>query len=164
MNEKLRPLDKNSGKNFILLISIITFFVFVISFTAFYTKENFSSVCGCKLPIWVIIISISSFGMFAGSLIYYLLNKNLFEEKKDIKNSISKILNFLGEDEKKVLEFIINNFGEVHQSKISKELKINKVRLSRTINRLEKKQIIKKEKKGMTNLIILERGLKEIFE
>jgi len=147
----------------LLVIILITLFVFVISFTAFYTKENFSSVCGCKLPIWVIIISIASFGMFTGSVIYYLLSKSISQEKKSIKKSILKVLNFLENNEEKVLEFIINNSGETYQSKISKELNIDKVKLSRIINQLEKKGIIKKEKRGMTNLLILDEDLKHLF-
>ena len=157
-------MDSKSNKLTLLPVFVLlTLFVFIISFTAFYTKENFSSVCGCKLPIWVIIISIASFGMFTGSLIYYFLNKNILKDKLNVQKSIYSVLNFLEGDQKKILEFLINNSGKAYQSKISKELKIDKVRISRTINQLEKKQIIKKEKQGMTNIIFLEENIRQFF-
>ena len=146
-----------------LVIALITLFVFILSFTAFYTKENFYSVCGCSLPIWAIIISIASFGLFVGLLIYYLLNKSFLRERKVAKKSLHKILTLFEDDEKRVLEFIINNSGKIYQSKISKELNLDKVRLSRIINHFEKKSILKKEKQGMTNLITLQDDFKEIF-
>jgi uncharacterized membrane protein len=159
INMKLKNLNP-----ILIVIILITLFVFIISFTAFYTKENFSSMCGCKLPIWVIIISISSFGMFTGSLIYYFLSFNIIKEKQNAKISINKILNFLEENEKEILKLIIKNKGKITQSSITKELKLDKVKVSRIINTLEKKEIIKREKQGMTNLVKLNEQLKEIFE
>lgn len=146
-----------------LVISIITLFVFIISFTAFYSKENFSAVCGCKLPIWVIIISIASFGMFVGSLIYYLLNNENIKEKKDIRKSIDKLLNMINLEYREVLKFISKNSGRVYQSQIAKELNLNKVKSSRILNELEKKGLIKKEKKGMTNLVKIDEDITELF-
>ncbi len=156
-NEKptLRPL--------ILIFVIITFFIFVISFTTFYTTENFSSVCGCKLPIWVIIVSISSLGLFVGSLTYYLLSKNYMSEKKRIEKDFLKILNILDENDKKVIEALIEKKGEASQSYLGKALGLNKVKISRIISKMENKGIIKKEKKGMTNKVILNEELKEIL-
>jgi len=156
-NEKptLRPL--------ILIFVIITFFIFVISFTTFYTTENFSSVCGCKLPIWVIIVSISSLGLFVGSLTYYLLSKNYMSEKKRIEKDFLKILNILDENDKKVIEALIEKKGEASQSYLGKALGLNKVKISRIIAKMENKGIIKKEKIGMTNKVILNEELKEIL-
>jgi hypothetical protein len=147
----------------LLALVILTLFVFVISFTAFYTKENFSAACGCKVPIWIIVITMASFGMLVGSLVYFLLNKNEINEKKIFKSAIIKTLNFLDEDERRVFEKIVENRGQIYQSKISSDLKINKVKTFRILNQLEKKKIIRKEKSGMTNLIFLEDDLLKIF-
>lgn len=160
-NIKMRLKNLNP---LLIVIILITLFVFIISFTAFYTKENFSSACGCKLPIWVIIISISSFGMFTGSLIYYFLSFNLIKEKQNTKISINKILNFLEENEKRILKLIFKNNGKITQSSITKELNLDKVKVSRIINTLEKKEILKRKKQGMTNLIEINNELKEILK
>ena len=147
----------------IVVLILITLFVFIISFSVFYISENFSSVCGCTLPIWVILISISSFGLFTGSFIYYFMNRDSLKKNKVVKKSFNKFFNFLEKDERKILEFVLKNSNEVHQSVISKELNLDKVRVSRVINTLESKGIIIKKKKGMTNLIILHEDFYDIF-
>ncbi len=163
----MKRKKKETINPIILAISVITLFVFIISFAVFYAKETFSPVCGCTLPIWVILISIASFGMFTGSLVYYLLNKNVLDLLIDVNKTekpINKLLNFLEGDEKNILEFIINNSGEVNQSRISKELDTDRVKTSRVISKLEKKGIVKKEEKGMTNRITLDGDLKKFFK
>jgi hypothetical protein len=155
-DKKIKPL--------ILIFIILTFFIFVISFIVFYTTENFSTSCGCILPPWVIIVSTSSLGLFVGLITYYILSINFIKEKKTIEQNLNKFLDILEEADKKILQEIIKNKGEINQSSLSKKIGIGKVRLSRVLSRLENKKIIKKEKNGMTNRIILAEGLKELFE
>lgn len=147
-----------------LIIILITFFVFITSFTVFYTEENFSSACGCKLPIWVIIISISSFGLFIGSLIYYLLNRDIHYERKNTKNIQEALFSLLEDEEKDIMKLIIKNSGKIYQSKIAKELNLDKVKVSRIISSLEKKNVLEREKIGMTNMISLKEDFKNILE
>jgi hypothetical protein len=153
----------NLKNPFFLIITIITFFVFVVSFTAFYTTENFSSACGCTLPPWIIIIAVASFGLCIGSLVFFLLNKNFLSQKKSMKSSTNKLLQFFDDEERAVLSFLSKNSSPVFQSSLSKDLAIDKVKLSRILNSFEKKQLIKKEPKGMTNLISLDDDLKSWF-
>ena len=154
-DEKLRPI--------ILIFSIITFFVFVVSFTIFYTTENFSSVCGCKLPLWVILVSISSLGLFVGLISYYIISNNFLREKKQRDKNIFSILNYFDDEEKIIIEKIIEKKGEINQSYLSKELNFDKVKLSRIISRMEKKGMIRKKKNGMTNKIVISKDLSELF-
>lgn len=147
----------------ILIIAIITFFVFVVSFTAFYTTENFSSACGCALPPWIIIISVASFGLCIGSLVFMILNKNFLSQKKSMKSSTNKLLQFVDDEERAVLSYLSNQKHPVFQSTLSKELHIDKVKLSRILSTFEKKQIISKKSKGMTNIISLDEELKSWF-
>jgi len=150
-------------RSMILVIGIITGFIFITSFTAFYTTENFSSVCGCKLPLWVIVISLASLGVFVGTFTYYILTKNYINDKKKINKAIYKTLDFLENDEKVLVKNLIENNGKIHQSNLKDLTGFDKVKISRIIQCLEKKGILKKEKSGMTNLIILDTSLAEIF-
>jgi len=155
--------NRNKFRPIILIFGIITFFIFVISFTVFYTTENFSSTCGCKLPLWVIIVSISSLGLFVGSATYYILSNSFIREKKEIEANLLKFLDILDENDKKVLMCLIENKGEISQSKLTKILESNKVKISRIVAKMEEKGLIKKEKNGMTNKLILNDELKELF-
>lgn len=154
---------KEQLKPIILIFGILTFFIFIISFVTFYTTENFSSVCGCKLPLWVIIVSISSLGLFVGLITYYILNDNIIKEKKEIEKNLIKFLDILEPNDKKILTTIIENKGEMNQNSLSKSLKINKVKMSRIISRMEDKGILIKEKNGMTNKLFLNEELKNLF-
>jgi len=155
-NKKIKP--------FILILGILTFFIFIISFAVFYTTENFSVACGCKLSPWVIIVSISSLGLFVGFSMYYLLSINFLREKKEIKHNMIKFLDLLEKEDKKILKYFIENSGEIVQSSLSKKFEFDKVKISRIISKFENKGIIKKEKQGMTNKLILDEDLRNLFE
>jgi uncharacterized membrane protein len=156
METKIKPL--------LLIFGILTFFIFAISFSVFYTTENFSTSCGCRLPPWIIIVAISSLGLFVGIITYYILSVSFLKEKKDIRKNVLDLLSILEKDEEEVIRNFIKNNGETNQSLLSKELKLNKVKVSRIISKIEKKGIIKKEKNGMTNKLILRKELKDIFD
>lgn len=157
-------MRKKASSPIVLVLAIITLFVFVVSFTTFYSVENFQAGCGCQLPVWVVIIAIASFGLFTGSILYYVVNKNIIKEKKNIKDAIYRLLDFLENDEKRVMKFIIENSGKMHQSKIAKELKIDKVKVSRILNQLESKKFVSREKNGMTNIVYVDEEIRKLFQ
>lgn len=154
-NKSIKPL--------ILIFGILTFFIFIISFTVFYTTENFSMTCGCSLPPWVIIVSMASLGLFVGISTYYVISNNYLKEKKEIEKNIIKFLDILDVEEGNILKKIIDNGGEINQSSLSKSLDLGKVKMSRIVSKMEEKNILKKEKNGMTNKLILETNLKKLF-
>lgn len=155
---------KEKIKSPFLIVIVLTFAIFIISLTAFYSQENFSSVCGCKLSPWVVIVSVSSFGIFIGSLIYYLLSLNNIKEKGHLQEGFQKILLFLEEEEKRIIEAIVNNSGEMYQSKLCNVLQLDKVKCSRIVSKLENKKILSRKKEGMTNTIILDKELLELLK
>jgi uncharacterized membrane protein len=157
-------MEKNKTlKPIILIFGVITFFVFAVSFTVFYTSQNFSSTCGCKVPIWLIIVFVSSLGLFVGLISYYFIAKSFIKERKEKEKNLLKILDFFNNEEKEILFLIIKNKGKINQNYISKSLEFSKVKVSRIISNLEKKGILQKEKNGMTNNIILNEDLRNIF-
>lgn len=154
-NKNLRPI--------ILIFLVITFFVFALSFAVFYTTENFSAACGCELPPWVVVVSISSLGLFVGLITYYILSSHFLKEKKVIGENLLRIVDILGKDEGNAIRLLVENDGEMSQSSMTKSLGINKVKTSRIVSKLERKGIIEKEKMGMTNKIILNEELRQLF-
>ena len=58
-------------------------------------------------------------------------------------------------DEKRIIKFIIENKGKVGQSSIVKNTGINKVKVSRIIDNLVKRDILDKIKEKKTNIIKL---------
>ncbi len=156
-------MNKRKIRPIILIFGILILFIFIISFTVFYTTENFSTVCGCTLPLWVIIVAMSSLGLFVGLVTYYILSNNFLKEKRKIEKNLIKFLDVLDVEDKTILKKIIDNGGEINQSSLSKSLKIGKVKMSRIVSKLQEKKILEKEKNGMTNKLILKKEIKDLF-
>jgi hypothetical protein len=156
--------NKSKFRPLALIFGILTLFIFIISFTVFYTTENFSNVCGCNLPLWVIIVAMSSLGLFVGLMSYYIISNSFYKEKKELKNSLIKFLDIFESEDKKILKTIIENNGEITQSSLTNKVGLDKVKISRIISKMESKKIIKKEKVGMTNKIKLSKELIDLFE
>ncbi len=150
-------------KPVVLIFAVITFFIFLTSFSIFYATENFSVACGCQLPPWVMVVSTASFGMFVGLIIYYIISKNFMKEKIKTEKNIMKILDVLDRNDAGILKELIQNGGTANQSTLASSLNLSKVKISRLVSKMETKGIIKKDKNGMTNKIILNDELRELF-
>jgi uncharacterized membrane protein len=79
---------------------------------------------------------------------YCKFTKRLSKDKKDIIKTLDK-------QESEVINLLLNNQNQAYQSMIQKNTGISKATLSRTIKRLENKNLIEVRQTGNTNLIIL---------
>jgi hypothetical protein len=160
----MKELENNKDfRNLLLGIAILMAFVFIVSASIYFIINNYSLYCACALPIPLIIVTLASLGVFVGVFTYYFLSKSFLKNKKKILGNIEKTLNFLDSEEKKIVLALINNNGEITQSSLSKITGINPVKLHRRLLQLESKEIIYKEKNGMTNKLFLEQEFKDIF-
>ncbi len=97
-----------------------------------------------------------------------LLSKTI-DEDNTIKTSskdtnyINTILRFSNPDERIVLKKLIENKGDVLQSEITRENYMDKLKTHRAVNSLKIKGIIRTEKYGKTNRIVLEDQIKDIL-
>lgn len=151
-------------KNFVLAIFIVVSFVLLVTFVSFSIKNTSLSSCFCGLPLWLSIMLISLSGLFVGSFVYYILNKHYVKEKHKSGKAIVKTLSFLEDDERKVIKSILKLSGEITQRKLCELTGFDKVKISRILSRLESKNLVQKEKYGMTNKIILDENLLELFK
>jgi len=149
----------------LLIILIITGFVFILAFSVLYIQNILSKevACKCTIPIPLIMLLLVSLGIFVGSFISYYLNQQFFEEKKGYKQNVLSTLRFLDTDERKIVSYIINLKGSVLQSKIADSTKMSKVKVSRVLKKLEEKNIIVKEKNKKINKIMLADDLSKVF-
>ena len=136
-------------------IMLIATFVFLVSFSTLYAQTHLieGTACTCTLPIALLIPTFSSFGIFIGSLVYYLISPKISEKRENKLELIKNFIEFLPPNEKSVMEKIIKNGGEILQSKLSREF--GKVKTFRILENLRKKGIIVKESYGKTNKIKL---------
>ena len=81
--------------------------------------------------------------------------KQQIEPKGITKENYKKIMSSLNNDEKLVLEKIIEAQGTIFQSDLVEKTKFTKVRISRILDKLEGMVLIERRRRGMTNVVIL---------
>jgi uncharacterized membrane protein len=134
-----------------------------------------------SIPIYMLPIPLTLLVVATISLSYYLISTRLEKrlEKKfdlilkvikknsnEIKNTSSErdvILKFLNPVERKVLESLIEKKNSILQSEICRKEGMNKLKVHRAVKELKRKGIIKTEKYGKTNKLILSEDVKEIL-
>ncbi|MBR9679347.1 MAG: hypothetical protein GON13_03705 [Nanoarchaeota archaeon] len=150
-------------KDLMLLFTILSGFIFAVSFSSYYINNliHEGKVCSCFIPVPLLIMTMSSLGFFVGGIASYYFLRRIIGERKETKINAEKSLNFLEGDEKIIIKQIIQKQGEIMQSSITG---LTRVRTTRAIKKLESKQIIIREKKGMTNKIILDKQIMSLFK
>lgn len=148
----------NLNKKLMLVVILITGFVFGVSLSTFYAESNIAkgTACSCTLPIPVLIPAFSSLGIFIGSIVYYLM-----VPKSGEKHDTNAFLEMLDPDEKDVIKRLVEHDGKITQSKLSSE--IGKVKVFRIVENLKRRNIIEKEPYGKTNLIKLNEKFRKIL-
>ncbi|MFH2105847.1 MAG: MarR family transcriptional regulator [Candidatus Micrarchaeota archaeon] len=77
------------------------------------------------------------------------------EPKEITKENYQKVLSTLDEEEKMVLNMIIESKGTIFQSDLVIRTNLNKVKVTRVLDKLEGREIIERKRRGMTNVVIL---------
>ncbi len=155
--------DSKDLHNILLAVAVIMVFIFIVSSAIYFIKEQYGLSCSCKISLPLVIAILTSLGVFVGILVYYFLSKSFSKEKEKVFSNVEKTLNFLDQEEKTIILSIIENKGEIAQNTLSSKTNIDAVKLHRRLSTLESKGIVRKVKNGMTNTIILNEDLKEIF-
>jgi uncharacterized membrane protein len=162
---KIEALKKNKFIQLWLIIGLIAGFAAVIFFTLTYLNQKVMCDLDCRIKneVNLLLVMISLFGVFIGSLTYYFISEK-YEKKIDrIHKDVSQTLRFLEGEERKIITSLIDNQGENTQAEIVKNTGLSRVKVSRILSKLEQKGIIKKIPNGMTNTVALEDELKEVL-
>jgi len=159
----------------ILLIGIALLIGFIIfSFNRAFTDViNSSCSHGLSCPMWSslefqtnISLAIMIFVIFIGVyLVFFGREEKIItkikkiteqkEPKKITKESYKKILEDLNNEERIILERLIESKGSIFQTELIRQTNFNKVKVSRILDKLEGRGVIERKRRGMTNVIVL---------
>jgi len=78
--------------------------------------------------------------------------------KLEIKKFDKKSLNKLDNEEKKVMNIILENKGSMFQSGIVEKTGFNKVKTTRILDSLEAQGLVERRRRGMTNIVMLRKN------
>lgn len=148
-----------------LIIGLVMGFAAAVFFSITYLNEKVLCDLDCKEQneVSLILILLSLFGVFIGSITYYFISEKYEKKINKIHKNAGLTLNFLDDDDKKIISSIVKNNGKLSQSKLVKETNLSRVKISRSLKRLENKKIISKQPDGMTNQILLDAELSKLF-
>ena len=111
--------------------------------------------------VMLLIISAFLIGTTATYIYYNSEKMKVSKEEpaghKTLAHNYEHIMPLLKPDEKKAVSALIENNGEMLQNKLVVRLGVNKVKATRILYRLEQKNLVKKERHGITNMIKLQR-------
>jgi len=108
----------------------------------------------------VLILTLASF--LIGSTAIYLYFKSETEEflkslsrKREVDKRYEMVIPLLGGDERKVFQEVVDAKGEMLQNALVLKTRMKKVKMTRILAGLERKNLIVKERHGLTNKIKL---------
>jgi len=78
-----------------------------------------------------------------------------FELKRVSKENYAKVMGTLSDEEKTVLEKIIEAEGTIFQSALVEATGFQKVGVTRILDRLEGKGLVERRRRGMSNVVVL---------
>ncbi len=100
-------------------------------------------------------ITIAIFGLIFGSVSHILFSRDLEKNKELLTETINLLMNLLNYEEKKIINYLRDNNGVSTQYELTKISGLTKLKVHRSIDKLEKNSILKKEKLGKINKIYL---------
>jgi uncharacterized membrane protein len=156
----------------LIIISIALLIGFIIySFNRALT-EIVSTSCshGSECPMWGSInfhtnvsIGVMIFVLLIGLyLMFFGQDEKIIRQVKVVRKPEKKTDYFidkkgLGEEEKYVLDKLIESEGSMLQSEIVEKTNYSKVKVTRILDKLEARGMIERKRRGMTNLVVLKR-------
>ena len=156
---------KNKTVGYLIVgIALLIGFIILSFNRAMSNIVNVSCSHGSSCPMWGTIkfqtnvsLGIMVFVIIGGLYLVFKKEENvILKENKVIrKEDYRNILDNLDEDGKKVFEEVIESKGEIFQSKLVEKIGLNKVKITRILDKLEGKGLIERKRRGMTNVVIL---------
>ncbi len=132
-----------SPKKLVLALALVFFLGVLFSLmNGFYFQEE-----GTTLPLIVYGISFISI-LLGGALVI------LFQWKIN-QVQLNKVLKILPTEERKIVHILLNNNNSIEQNRMVALSGYNKVKISRLVNQLQERGVVKKTNLGNTNLIVL---------
>jgi hypothetical protein len=122
-------------------------------------------------PVLFMIPFFSFVGVAVGAVVYYIMSDKTEKQQKKIiktvkiaKTNTKIILKFLSHNERKVVENLLKNKGEMRQYELSYLPDLGKLRTHRILVNLERKGVITRERFGKVNKVVLNKELYEVLK
>ena len=161
---------KNKNVGFLILGIAVLIFVVILIFNKGMT-EIVNATCShgpsCtmyttiktqtyfSLAIAGIVLIIGLFFIFSKENERIIIKRIKPEANLQPKKFNKQSLENRNEEEKKILNTLLENKGSIFQSELIEKTGFNKVKITRILDSLESQELIERKRRGMTNIVIL---------
>ena len=84
-----------------------------------------------------------------------IIQKTVRPSREDVDKKRKKVLNTLEGEEKEVFSVLIESKGSILQSELIEKTGMQKVKMTRVLDRLEGKKLIERKRRGMSNVVMI---------
>ena len=116
---------------------------------------NFQTNVGIGILIFIILVGLYLIFFSKEEKIITKTVKEQIKPKKITKENYEKVMKDLNNEEKQVLEKIIEAEGTIFQSDLVDKSGFTKVKVTRILDKLEGRDVLERKRRGMTNVVIL---------
>lgn len=123
-------------------------------------KNEISAECPCvggscpvERSLSVMYTGFTAVLILGGIGLYMLIPKQT--KKMEKTREWKKVLKGLKGDEKKLYQMIFDSGGAIPQSELVEKTDFSKVKVSRTLDKLEVKTLVERRRRGMGNVVVL---------
>ena len=102
-----------------------------------------------------------SLALIVGAGTYYLMSQQIESKQVSLKKQSHILLKFLNEDEKKLVNLLMENNGKALQAEVSRLPGMSKLKSHRVVQKLMDKGVIETERIGKTNVIRFSKEVEE---
>ena len=145
-----------------IIISFITFLTTSLIFSFHLATENklmspfFTPFVRYNEQFILILVSLS---VFVGTLVTFTMLSRMDKNKQIAKRDLNVLLKLINQEERAIIERILQAGGSILQSELSRAEGLNKVKVHRILARLRQRGILILESYGKTNRVKMEPGL-----
>lgn len=165
----------NSGlpvkRKALLIVFIITGFLFLLlaigfSYHLVSQTQQFSPLLAPLLASLVayhfeFLLALAFMGMAVGAGVFYLSLGLLEHKQKELNSSATLLLKFLSEDEREVVQLLIERHGSAYQSELSRLASMSRIKAHRVVKKLLARGLVSVARVGRINRLELAVELKD---
>lgn len=151
---------KNRDFGFILIGLVVIISILAWSYEAtMYEIVNTTCSHGSSCSMYIALDAQRTLSIVLISIIVGVSFYLIFSDKIKKILALKKIKLAISGEEKDIYEYLVKNNKKALQSELIENLGFTKVKITRILNRLEKKGLIERRRKGLNNLVILKMKL-----
>ncbi|MFC1648142.1 helix-turn-helix transcriptional regulator [Nanoarchaeota archaeon] len=140
-NISIKTGEKTNAIILTLLLIAVIVLAFISFDSRFVSSDNDLLAFAVQNHMWIMVVLVLisvAFGFYTSKFLY----KEIRERAKTSQNILEVVMLFLGEEEKGIINFLVEKNGETTQAEISRLPGMTRVKAYRSLQKIQEKQLI----------------------